>query len=1031
MRSGSKPIKSAGLLLALWLVCGQPAIAIVTDEPLFRYRPDVWQTENGLPQNTVHTILQTRDGYLWLATEEGLARFDGIRFKVFDTRNTEQIRSKSVRELFEDREGSLWIGTTGGLTRLRDSRFTAYTTKDGLTSDSVESIYQDREGSLWIGTPDGLNRFRDGKFTAFTTEDGLPSPGVSAIHQDGGGTLWIGTRGGLAQMKDGRFTAYTSSHGLPGDNVRAIYEDRSGALWISTLAGLARLKDGRFTAYTVKDGLSNERVWSISEDRRGNIWVGTDGGLNLFSEGRFIAYTTANGLSDNTVWSISEDRRGVLWIGTPGGLNRFQDGRFTSYTTKEGLSDNVVLAVCEDREGSLWIGTEAGGLNRLKEGKFVTYTTADGLSSDLAWTICESRDGSLWIGTQSGGLNRFKDGEFSSYTTRDRLPSNIARALCEDREGNLWIGTPAGLARMKDGRLVTYTVEDGLSSNAVSAIEEGRDGSLWIGTLGGLNRLKGGSFQVYTTRDGLSDDGVLSLRADRRGNLWIGTRGGVLNRFKDGRFTSYTIKDASADDSIRAIYEDRDGAIWIGARRSGLHRLKDERFTSFSTREGLFDDCVFQILEDSRGNLWMSSPRGVFRASRKELEDFAEGKTSRIASISYDTADGMESRECNGGQPAGWRTRDGKMWFPTARGVAVIDAENLSVNSLAPPVVIEEIIVDHVTIAPGEMIELSPGNDRYEFHYAGLSLIAPEKVKYRYRLEGLEDDWIDAGSQRVAHYTRIPPGRYTFRVMAGNNDGVWNDTPASFELYLKPYFYQTWWFYMLGVAAVALAVLGFFGLRVRRMRAQFSAVLAERNRMAREIHDTLAQGFVGIGLQLKAVERALERDPRSAMPHLELARSMVRHSLAEARRTVWNLRSHALETSDLVTVLRDTARQMTEGTGVRAEVRWEGEARPLSGDIENNILRLCQEALTNAMKHAQAKEIVIELGFDADCVRLRVRDDGRGFDTAASPSARDGHFGLTGMRERVEQMKGRFSVYSRPDEGTRIEAAIPVREGKR
>jgi ligand-binding sensor domain-containing protein/two-component sensor histidine kinase len=810
--------------------------------------------------------------------------------------------------------------------------------------------------------------------------------------------------------------------------VRSIYEDRSGALWVSTLAGLARLKDGRFTVFTAREGLSNGRVWTIYEDRSGNLWIGTDGGLNLFGGGRFVAYTTADGLSDDTVWSIYEDKRGGLWIGTPGGLNLFEEGRFSSFTTKEGLSDNVVLALCGDREGSLWIGTEAGGLNRLKESKFVTYTIADGLSSDLAWTILEGRDGSLWIGTQSGGLNRFKDGKFYAYTTRDRLPSNIARALCEDREGGLWIGTPAGLARMKDGRITAYTVEDGLSSNAVSAIEETRDGSLWIGTLGGLNRLKDGTFQVYTTRDGLSDDGVLSLRADREGNLWIGTRGGVLNRYADGRFTSYTIKDVPADDQIRAIYEDGEGAIWVGTRRSGLHRFKDGMFTSFSTREGLFDDCVFQILEDSRGNLWMSSPRGVFRASRKELEDFAGGKTSRITSISYDTADGMVSRECNGGQPAGWRTRDGKLWFPTVKGVAVIDAENLSVNNEATPIVIEQIVIDGETTGPGESAELAPGKDRYEFHYAGLSLIAPEKVRYRYRLEGLDDEWIDAGAERIAHYTGIPPGRYTFKVMACNNDGVWNETPASFEFYLRPYFYQTWWFYILCVAAAALGGLGLFRLRMRRMKAQFSLVLAERNRMAREIHDTLAQGFVGIGLQLKAIERALDRDPKLAKQHLELAASMVKHSIAEARRTVWNLRSHSLETGDLVTVLVDTARQMTEETGVKAEVRVEGNRRPLPGEVENNILRLCQEALANAIKHAQAKDVIIELGFDADCVRLSIQDDGRGFDATAPLSARDGHFGLTGMRERVEQMKGRFNIDSRPDQGTRIEAVIPDRE---
>jgi ligand-binding sensor domain-containing protein/signal transduction histidine kinase len=987
---------------------------------------DIWQREQGLPNNTIHAILQTHDGYLWLAGEEGLIRFDGVRFKVFDTQNTHEIASNRIQVLFEDKQGELWIGTAAGLTRLKGQQFNPSTTDKGQPDKSVSWICQDREGDVWVGTAAGLWRFNGGKFVTYTTRDGLPSDSIRSIYEDRSGALWVSTLGGLARFKDGAITSFTTKDGLPNNNVSSVFEDSRGYLWVNTFGGLARFKDGRLNVFTTANGLLNDHIWSIEEDRKGTLWIGTDGGLNSFSNGTFKAYTIKEGLPDNSVWSIFEDRGGTLWIATPGGLGRLKDGALTSYTSRDGLSDDVVLALCEDREGSLWIGTEAGGLNRLKDAKFTSYSAKDGLTNDVVWAVCQGADGSLWAGTNGGGLNRLRDGKFSSYTTRDRLASNIVRALCEDREGNLWAGTPAGLNRLRGGRIETYTVEDGLSNNAVSAIEADKEGNIWIGTLGGLTRFRDGRFTIYTTADGLSDDSIISLRAGRDGGLWIGTRTGGLNRMEGERFTSYRSKDWVPDDGVRSMYEDEDGTLWVGTRKSGLSRFRNREFTTCTMKSGLFDNCVYQIVEDDKHNLWMSSPRGAFRVRKAEFTDFAEGKSTQIASVSYGTADGMLSRECNGGQPGAWKSADGKLWFATIKGIAMIDPQSTRINDQPPPVAIERAVVDGEPIQLTERVELPPGKERYEFYYTALSLVAPEKVRFKYKLEGFDRDWVDAGVERVGFYTHIPPGTYSFRVIACNNDGVWNETGALLNLYLKPYFYQTYWFYVAIAVSVGLLALAIYRLRVQRIRAQFAAVLDERNRMAREIHDTLAQGFVGIALQLQAVEKAMPDAPEKAERHLALAQSMVSYNLVEARRTVWDLRSQALETNDLAAALSQTARQMTEGTAVVAEVRVTGENRRLPSQIENNLLRIAQEALTNALKHAEPNHVFIELDFGTASIELRVRDDGRGFDAEGLIAAADGHFGLLGMRERVEHLGGRLTLSSRPGEGTDVRATIPV-----
>ncbi len=744
-----------------------------------QYTQDVWGTESGLPQATILGIAQTADGYLWLASEEGLVRFDGVRFAVFDKENTPQLQANDVRALLVDRKDNLWIGTNGGgLTRYKDGLFTTFTARDGLVNDAILSLHEDAHGALWIGTDGGgMSRYANGAFQTFTTKDGLPDDVVFAICSGPDGSLWLGTH-----------------------------------------AGLARLKNDKFSVYTTKDGLGKDDIRAVYADRHGDVWVGTNGaGLSRLLEGRFATYTTHDGLSGNLIWSIAEDSAGSLWIGTgDGGLNRFRDGHFSSYATKLGLTSDAVWTTFEDKEGNLWVGTKGGGLVRLKGGPFTTYTTKEGLSSDVILPVFEDRDGAVWIGTGAAGLNRMKDGKVTVYTMREGLPSDDIYSVNQDGAGTLWAGTRKGLARLKEGRF--QTVAEGLPNEVVQCTYTDRSGDLWVGTRGGLSRYSGGKFITFSSKEGLSNDNVHSIYEDDSRVLWVGTGGGGLNKFENGRFTPYTRGSGLSNNVVWAISGDSSGGLWLGTN-NGLNYLKDGKFTVVSTRNGLFDDAIFVILDDHRGNFWMSSNRGVFRVAIEDLNAFVGGKTSLIKSIAYGVADGMKSKECNGGfQPMGWRARDGKLYFPTMKGLSVLDPWRLDGAHLPPNVVIERVVVDNKSFNPKQPIQLPPGKGEMEFQFTALSLASPEKIRFKYMLEGFDKDWVDAGSRRVAYYTNIQAGEYRFRVIASSNENFSNRSGASSAVTLQPHFYQTYLFALMCSLVGAGVFVVVFRLRMRQLR---------------------------------------------------------------------------------------------------------------------------------------------------------------------------------------------------------------------
>jgi signal transduction histidine kinase/ligand-binding sensor domain-containing protein/CheY-like chemotaxis protein len=789
------------LLVLLCLACSTlPVTAgLNPDKPIAQYTRTVWEASAGLPQNSVQTMLQTRDGYVWLGTEEGLVRFDGERFEVFSRTNTPALPGKDVKSLFEAPDGSLWIGMVGGLARLKDGIFTGYSLAQGLQHDWISAVTGDRAGNIWLGTfGGGLLRFTNGKSTAFTTRNGLPDNFVWAVRETRDGSLWIGTNGGLTMMTGDRLVTYTTSDGLPDNHVKALWEDREGSLWIGTARGLVKSHGGTFETYTTRDGLPHDIVSALYEDAEGSLWIGTDGGIS---------------------------RR-----------NRAAGG-FDRLTASEGLNSNSVASLTGDREGNLWIGTGGGGVTKLTERSFSTLSAEEGLSSALARTVLEGRDGTLWIGTQGGGLNRVQDGRIVSvYSTRDGLPGDTVTALVERTDGSVWIGMAAGLARLHEGR-VSIVRPDQFQSNPIRALFEARDGALWVGTSGGgLKILRDGIVTVWDRKTGLSDV-VRSFYESPNGTVWVGSDAG-LSRYVDGRFETFGSAQGVFRKGVMTISGDPDGTIWAGTYGDGLYRYKDGAFTHYAAANGLFDDNVFQIVDDRQGSLWMTSNRGVSRVGKQMLIDLAERRVTAITSASFGGTDGMRSAECNGNaQPAGIRAHDGTLWFPTIKGVVSVRPDRLIVNRLPPAIVIEGLMADRRPLALSGNISVKPGHGELEFRYTALSFVVPANVRFKYRLTGFDGDWVDAGTRREAHYTNLPAGSYQFQVVAQNNDGVWNEQGATVSIRLEPHFYETILFSVVAAVTIFLAIGGLFGLRVRRMREQAAAleqIVEDRTRALRE-----------------------------------------------------------------------------------------------------------------------------------------------------------------------------------------------------
>jgi diguanylate cyclase (GGDEF)-like protein len=795
------------------------AFALDPHRALTQSRLSVWTSESGLPQNTVDAIVQTRDGYLWIGTEEGLVRFDGVRFVVSDRQSAPALRSSFVSSLFEGPDGTLWIGTYGGgLARLRNARIEAFH-PELLGSDRIREMHAAADGALFAATAGGgLLRIEGEKVTRFTTVNGLPSDRIWALEDDGAGGMWVATHGGgVVRWRDSQVQErLTMREGLPSDLARTLLRDRDGTLWIGTDGGgLVAWRGGSIVRIlTTGDGLPSNHVRSLQRDRDGSLWIGTDGGLARWRGARADVLGVAEGLPSPTVRSLAEDREGSLWVGTTGGLVRMSDTRFLSFTRKEGLPVDGIRAILEDRNGRIWLGTEGGGLCRILPAPVQCLTTIDGLPHDTIYALAESGDGSLWVGTDGGGVVRFRDGKFVETIDAQGagLPNNRVRAMVENADGSLWVSTTAGLALVREGR--ASPVKE-LEDRQLRPLLGLPDGSLLVGTDGaGLWRVSAPgapATQIAAAGRGLESDRVFSLAADADGGgVWIGTSGGGLARLD----------------------------------------LRNGSVRSLTRRDGLYDDVVFQVVDQGSGSdLCLTSNRGLYRVAHDRvlaaMRAKGSGNAGDLSGMVYGTTDGMPSAECNAAFPAAIHARDGRLWIATARGVAVIDPLAGRRNTVSPPVHVEEILIDGNPAAVNGVLRVPPGTQRLELRYTALALRAPERVTFRYLLEGYDRDWVQAGTSRVAHYTKLAPGHYTFRVLATNEDGVRSNGEAQLGVTVAPRWFETWWARLLALALIAAAVWGAVRLRLAALRARKNEELArayENVRLiAAELEDTNRQ----------------------------------------------------------------------------------------------------------------------------------------------------------------------------------------------
>lgn len=779
------------VLLAM-LALAPAAVALDASRPLADFGRTVWQDE--LPQLSVHAIAQTSDGYLWIATQQGLARFDGSHFAVFNARNTEALRRSVIWALLGPRSGGLWIGSM----------------------------------------PGGLARLANRSFRAFGNENGLSSSHVYVVHEDAQGRLWVGTTEGLAVLKGTRFEHVAAVGRVP---VRALASRGNEGLWIATEgAGLMHLVGEQLQRFGAEQGLAGQRLRALALDPAGRVFVGSDEGqLEQLDGGRLRPVSGFGDPSRAPVRALRFDNAGSLWIGTFGaGLLRLSQGRFERLDSRGGMPSDAVSTVFEDRVGQLWVGTIGGGLVRLKEVPATTLSERHGLPTTLARGVVEDRDGSIWAGTQDGLAHVVGERVERIYTQADGLPHTAVYGLALDEAGTLWVGTRAGLAR-RSGRRFEPVVAQETPHDIARAILPTSSGLL-VGGEGGLWTYATGAWRSLITPAELGRRPIFSLEADREGNVWIGTDGaGLLRRTPTGELRSYHTRDGLPSDIVRCAYDDGQGTLWI-CTDAGLGLLRDGRFSVVDTRNGLPDDVVLRLIDVGDGSFWLTSPHGPYRVAKRTLL-LAAGGQGQVFALSLGTADGLRTSECNGDfQPAGLRARDGRLWIPTVKGLAVLDPQRVRPANEDAPLLIEEVLADDrpAERGPGGDLRLAPGTRRIELHFAALELSSPERVRLRYRLEGFEDGWREERDRRQASYTNVPPGRYDFQVQSLGGDGNWREPGARLELTLEPHLWQRPWFVPTTAASALLVAFG-LGLWAHRRRVQ--GLRLRESELGRLVHE--------------------------------------------------------------------------------------------------------------------------------------------------------------------------------------------------
>jgi ligand-binding sensor domain-containing protein/signal transduction histidine kinase len=980
------------LLACLAAACAaNTAYAIDPNRGMAQYIRDQWGTERGFPGGAVYAITQTTDGYLWIGTEKGLVRYDGLNFRLIQFPNSSAMPAGPVLGLIADADGNLWIRLRSpGMLRYRDGKFENVLSSLERPEPGVTAMCRGTNGNVLLSALiNGALRYSEGRFVTLARMSTLPNFLVISMAETPDGNVWLGTRdAGLFRLSEGQTTAITK--GAPDRKINCLLPGGDQELWVGTDNGIARWNGIEFTNPGLPPAFNHTQALAMIKDRDSNVWIGTAShGLLRLNANGVETLDGSSRKSSEAVTALFEDREGNIWVGSAHGVERLRDRVFVTYSTSEGLPSESAGPIHVTDGDRTWFAPSDGGLYWMSRGKIGRVTNA-GLGKEVVYSIAGGKD-ELWIGRQRGGLTRLlsKGGSFSAetYTQAEGLAQNSVYAVYQSRDGSVWAGTlSGGVSRFKDGRFTTYTTANGLASNTVASIAEGPDGTMWFATPNGLSAMSKDRWQTYTSRDGLPSENVSCLLEDSTGALWIGTAAGLA---------------------------------LIGSNRV--------RFSAETP--ALLREQILGIAEDKIGFLWIATLNHVLRAPRDKL---MRGAISDEDLREYGLADGLLGVEGVKRSRSVATDPLGRIWFSMNRGLSVVDSSRLANSSVPALVHIQTISADGDPLDLQNHVRISADRQRITFGYAGLSLSVPERVRFRYALDGFDPGWSEPKTATEATYTNLGPGSYRFRVMASNSDGLWNSAEAVVRFEIAPLFWQTWWFRFSLALAGVFALVAIYQLRLRNLTRQlnvrFEERLAERTRIAQDLHDTLLQGVISASMQLHvAVDRL--PDDSTAKPPMGRVLQLMGQVIEEGRNAVRGLRfshSDALDLEQAFSRIRrelDIQTETGEQTGFRVIV--EGRPRPLHPVIRDEVYRIGREALVNAFRHSRAKNIEVEVEYLAKRLRILVRDDGCGIAPQVLQSGREGHWGLPGMRERAERIGARLKLRSRVAAGTEVELSVP------
>jgi signal transduction histidine kinase/ligand-binding sensor domain-containing protein len=968
-----------------------------------QYAHTVWRVRDGFTRGAILAIAQTPDGYLWLGTEFGLYRFDGVRAIPWQSPSGGDLPSQHIYCLLVTRDGTLWIGTQGGAASWKDGKLRRYPELDG---QSISSLLEDREGTIWSSGQ----------------KDFYP-PHICAIEKTG-----VHCYG-----DDGRLSR--------GGSVHKMYEDTKGTVWVVASYGIWRWRPGPPEFYPLPFGIDTTQ--GITEDDAGNLLLGLAGEIRRFHDGKTEAFRLPGKLQPFTIRTMLDDRDSGLWIAAyHAGLIHIHRGKVDVFRQADGLSNDEVMALYEDRENNLWVATE-DGLDRFRNTAVATFSVKEGLSNGQVRSVLADKDGSVWIATP-GGLDRWSDGQITTYNHRDGMLNGLSPAsLFQDRSGRLWLSTTHQIGYLEGNRFVAVTsTYDG----RLLDIAQDSAGDIWMADQrGGLLHLSGGKLIERIPWSSIGHkDFAISLAADpSRGGIWLGFFGGGISYFASGKIQkTYSSAKGLGAGSVTNLQVEKDGALWA-ATDSGLSRMKNGRFATLDRENGLPCDPIHWMIHDDEGSLWLGTPCGLLRLARSEIDTwFLAANKDQTANLVvhptvFDNYDGVTAHEqaYRPYNPPITKSLDGRIWFVPFDGVSVIDPRHLPFNQVPPPVHIERISADGNSYNASDGLRLPRVARDLTIDYTALSLAVPQKVRFRYKLAGQDSDWKEVVNERHVRYTNLSPGHYTFRVIACNNSGVWNETGASLQFSIAPAYYQTAWFRLCCVVALLLLLWVAYLFRVRQLEAQFAVGLEarvdERTRIARDLHDTLLQSFNALLLRLQTVSNVLPAQPDEAKRRIDRAIEQASNAITEGRDTLNELRSTGSAAIDLDQAISNFARELLSGSASElvpdVQVQVEGTPIPMNPIVRDEVYRIATEGVRNAIRHAHARQIEVEIRYAEHQLRLRIGDNGTGIDPAIlDHEHKAGHWGLRGMRERAKLVGGTLEVWSQLDVGTEIDLSIPA-----